>query len=117
METRDFGRLGRISALTLGGGGIAGVWGDTDRPEAVATIHAALDAGITMLDVAPGYGVDAESERAVGEALRARPAADVMVTTKVPLPDDEERSQPMVPGASIGRSPGRSCVCSRNRSR
>jgi aryl-alcohol dehydrogenase-like predicted oxidoreductase len=97
METREFGRLGRASALTLGGGGIAGVWGDTDRPEAVATIHAALDAGITMLDVAPGYGVDAESERAVGEALRARPAADVMVTTKVHLRDDEE------PGR-IGRS-------------
>jgi aryl-alcohol dehydrogenase-like predicted oxidoreductase len=90
METREFGRLGRASALTLGGGGIAGVWGDTDRPEAVATIHAALDAGITMLDVAPGYGVDAESERAVGEALRARPAADVMVTTKVHVRDDEE---------------------------
>jgi aryl-alcohol dehydrogenase-like predicted oxidoreductase len=97
METRDFGRLGRVSALTLGGGGIAGVWGSTDRAEAVATIHAAVDAGITMLDVAPGYGVDAESERAVGEALRARPAADVMVTTKVHLRDDEE------PGR-IGRS-------------
>ena len=91
METRDFGRLGRISALTLGGGGIAGVWGRTDRAEAVATVHAALDAGITMLDVAPGYGVDAESERAVGEALRRRPADDVLVTTKVPLHDDEER--------------------------
>lgn len=90
METRDFGRLGRVSALTLGGGGIAGVWGSTDRAEAVATIHAAIDAGITMLDVAPGYGVDAESERAVGEALRTRPAADVMVTTKVHLRDDEE---------------------------
>jgi aryl-alcohol dehydrogenase-like predicted oxidoreductase len=92
VETRDFGRLGRISSLTLGGGGIAGVWGRTDRKEAVATIHAAIDAGITMLDVAPGYGVDAESERAVGEALRLRAAPDVMVTTKVPLPDDDERN-------------------------
>ncbi|GAA3911842.1 aldo/keto reductase [Actinoplanes auranticolor] len=91
METRDFGRLGRVSALTLGGGGIAGVWGGTDRDEAVATVHAALDAGITMLDVAPSYGVDAEAERAVGVALRSRPAPDVLVTTKVQLPDDEER--------------------------
>lgn len=90
METRDFGRLGRVSALTLGGGGIAGVWGDTDRTEAVATIRAALDAGITMLDVAPGYGVDAESERAVGEALRGRPGADVMVTTKVHVRDEDD---------------------------
>jgi aryl-alcohol dehydrogenase-like predicted oxidoreductase len=89
METREFGRLGRVSALTLGGGGIAGVWGGVDRAEAVATVHAALDAGITHLDVAPSYGADAEAERAVGEALRARPAADVLVTTKVQLPDNE----------------------------
>ncbi|WP_433383036.1 aldo/keto reductase [Actinoplanes sp. CA-142083] len=87
MDTREFGRLGRISALTLGGGGIAGVWGRTGRAEAVATIRAALDAGITMLDLAPSYGVDAESERAAGEALR--PADEVMVTTKVQLPDGE----------------------------
>ncbi|MBG0560134.1 aldo/keto reductase [Actinoplanes aureus] len=87
METRNFGRLGRISALTLGGGGIAGVWGTTDRAEAVATVHAALDAGITMLDLAPSYGADYESERAVGEALRSRPAPEVMITSKVQLPD------------------------------
>jgi aryl-alcohol dehydrogenase-like predicted oxidoreductase len=62
MESRDFGRLGSISSLTLGGGGIAGVWGSTDRAEAVATVHAALDAGITMLDLAPSYGTGFESE-------------------------------------------------------
>ena len=90
MDIRDFGRLGRVSSLTLGGGGIAGVWGSTDRAEAVATIRAAVDAGITMLDLAPAYGVDAESERAAGEALRGS-AADVMITTKVGLPDDTER--------------------------
>jgi aryl-alcohol dehydrogenase-like predicted oxidoreductase len=78
---RDFGRLGRVSALTLGGGGIAGVWGRTGRAEAVATIRAAIDGGITMLDLAPGYGTDAESERAAGEALRA--SDEVMITTKV----------------------------------
>ena len=52
MQTRDFGRLGRISALTLGGGGIGAVWGDTGRAEAIVTVHAVIDAGITMLDVA-----------------------------------------------------------------
>ncbi|MFI5891550.1 aldo/keto reductase [Actinoplanes sp. NPDC051513] len=87
MDTREFGQLGRVSALTLGGGGIAGVWGRTDRAEAVATVRAALDAGITMLDLAPSYGVDAESERAAGEALR--PSDEVMITTKVQLPDGE----------------------------
>ncbi|MEV0900339.1 aldo/keto reductase [Actinoplanes sp. NPDC049802] len=87
MELRDFGRLGQISALTLGGGGIAGVWGGTDRAEAIATVHAALDAGITMLDLAPSYGADFESERATAEALRLRPAPDVMITSKVQLHD------------------------------
>lgn len=88
MQTREFGRLGTVSALTLGGGGIGGVWGSTDRAEAVATVHAAIDAGITMLDVAPGYGADHESEHAVGATLRERPAPDVLITSKVPLPDE-----------------------------
>lgn len=88
MQTRGFGRLGPISALTLGGGGIGGVWGATDRTEGVATVHAAVDAGITMIDVAPGYGDDHEAERIVGAA---RLAPEIMVTSKVPLPDDEGR--------------------------
>ena len=95
METRDFGRLGPVSALTLGGGGIGGVLGATDRAEAVATVHAAIEAGITSLDVAPTYGTDSEAERVVGEALRQRPAPEVLVTTKVEIPDDE---YPDLPG-------------------
>jgi aryl-alcohol dehydrogenase-like predicted oxidoreductase len=91
MELRNFGRLGQISALTLGGGGIGAVWGTTDRQEAVATVHAALDAGITMLDVAPAYGPDFEAERVAGDALRSGSFGDVMTTSKVGLPDDTER--------------------------
>ncbi|MDI6101588.1 aldo/keto reductase [Actinoplanes sp. NEAU-A12] len=91
MELRNFGSLGHVSALTLGGGGIAGVWGGTDRSEAVATVHAALDSGVTMLDLAPSYGTGFESEYAVAEALRLRPAPDVMITSKVQLPDDDGR--------------------------
>ena len=94
METRDFGRLGPVSALTLGGGGIGGVLGATDRAEAVATVHAAIDAGITCLDVAPTYGTDSEAERVVGQALRERPAPEVLVTTKVEIPDDEYSDLP-----------------------
>jgi aryl-alcohol dehydrogenase-like predicted oxidoreductase len=89
MELRDFGRLGTVSALTLGGGGIGGVLGPTDRAEAVATVHAAIDAGITHLDVAPTYGADGEAEQVVGVALRQRPAPGVLITTKVEVPDDE----------------------------
>ncbi|MEU4237175.1 aldo/keto reductase [Actinoplanes sp. NPDC026619] len=106
MEIRDFGRLSRISALTLGGGGIAGVWGRTDRAEAVATVHAAIDGGITMLDLAPSYGVDAESELAVGEALRQRAADHVMITSKVQLHDGKGDFAGRI-GRSLRASPGR----------
>ncbi|MDR7274737.1 aldo/keto reductase [Catenuloplanes atrovinosus] len=85
MRTRDFGRLGQVSALTLGGGGIGAVWGETTRAEAVATVHAALDAGITLVDVAPSYGPDFESERVAGEALKGR---DALLATKAQLHDD-----------------------------
>lgn len=84
METRDFGRLGTVSSLTLGGGGIGQVWGSTDRAEAIATVRAAVDAGITHLDLAPSYGDDFESERVVGDA---RPPAGVLITSKVQLPE------------------------------
>jgi len=88
MQKRAFGNLGQVSALTLGGGGIGNVWGAVDRPEAVATVRAALDAGITMLDVAPGYG-SGEAELVVGEALDGAVPDGVLITTKVELPDAE----------------------------
>src|ERR687895_64494 len=86
METRDFGRLGRVSALTLGGGGIGNVWGPVERTEAVATVSAALDAGVTMIDVAPTYG-PGEAESVVGEALGGTVPDGVLITTKVELPE------------------------------
>ena len=94
MELATSDGSGTVSALTLGGGGIGGVLGPTDRAEAVATVHAAIDAGITHLDVAPTYGADSEAEQVVGLALRQRPAPEVMVTTKVEMPDDEYRDLP-----------------------
>ena len=89
MQTRTFGRLGTVSALTLGGGGIGGVWGSTQHSEAVETVGMAIDSGITMLDLAPTYGTKHEAEVVAGEALRGRSAAEVMITTKAELPDDE----------------------------
>lgn len=85
METRTFNRLGNVSALTLGGGGIGQVWGSTDRAEAVATVRAAVDAGIDHLDLAPSYGTDYESERVVADA---RPPSEVLITSKVQLPEN-----------------------------
>jgi aryl-alcohol dehydrogenase-like predicted oxidoreductase len=69
----------------MGGGGIGQVWGATSREEAVATLRAAVDAGITLIDVAASYGQDGEAERVVGAAFEGRLPAGVRVVTKVAL--------------------------------
>jgi aryl-alcohol dehydrogenase-like predicted oxidoreductase len=88
MDSRILGPLGPVSVLTLGGGGLGQVWGETTRAEAVATVRAAVDAGITLLDVAPGYG-RGEAEHVVGKAFGGRLPAGVRVGTKVMLGDPE----------------------------
>ena len=50
------GALWPVSPLTLGGGGIAGIWGETTRQEAVKTVQTAVEEGINLIDVAPMYG-------------------------------------------------------------
>src|SRR5438132_9640580 len=81
MQQRIFGRLGDLSALTLGGGGIGQVWGPTTRDEAMATVRAAWEAGITWFDVAPSYG-PGEAEVVLGEACGGRLPPGVRVSTK-----------------------------------
>ena len=82
MQTRSFGPLEPVSALTLGGGGLGQVWGATTRNEAIATVHEAIAGGITLLDMAPSYGRDGEAERVIGEAFAGRLPPGVRVTTK-----------------------------------
>lgn len=84
MEKRKFGKLGAVSALTLGGGGIGQVWGPTSREEAVATVREAIDSGITFIDVAPSYG-NGEAEAVIGEAFNGRLPEGVRVSTKCRL--------------------------------
>src|SRR2546425_2552934 len=81
MQQRTFGKLGDISALALGGGGIGQVWGPTTREEAIATVREAWAAGITFFDVAPSYG-RGEAEVVLGEAFGARLPDGVRVSTK-----------------------------------
>ena len=81
MEKRNFKPFGEISALTLGGGGLGQVWGETSRDEAVATVNSALEQGITHFDVAPMYG-KGEAERVIGEAFKGRSLDGIFVTTK-----------------------------------
>jgi aryl-alcohol dehydrogenase-like predicted oxidoreductase len=72
MRQNSFGKLWPVSALTLGGGGIGMVWGETTFDECVATVRAAIAAGINLIDLAPSYG-DGKAEQVVGE-VRGPPA-------------------------------------------
>ncbi len=84
MEKRAFGKLGQISCLTLGGGGIGQVWGPTSRDEAIATVNEAVAGGITFLDLAPAYG-KGEAELVVGAAFEGHLPTGVRVSTKCML--------------------------------
>jgi aryl-alcohol dehydrogenase-like predicted oxidoreductase len=87
MEYLDIaGLTPRASRIALGTWAIGGwMWGGSDEREAVRTIHAALDHGITMLDTAPVYGFG-QSEEIVGRALAAGGRRSrVLLATKVGL--------------------------------
>jgi aryl-alcohol dehydrogenase-like predicted oxidoreductase len=103
METRFLGGLWPVSSLTLGGGGIGQVWGETTRDEAIATTRAAVDAGITLLDMAPGYG-RGEAETVVGESFGGRLPDGVRVTTKYQLGSPAEAEVYPKMEASLRRS-------------
>lgn len=79
MQTATLGPVGEVSRLTLGGGGIGQVWGAVDRPEVQATLRAAIEGGIDVLDTAPMYG---NCERLIGEVFEGQLPAGVKITTK-----------------------------------
>jgi aryl-alcohol dehydrogenase-like predicted oxidoreductase len=84
MQQHPFGPLPPVATLTLGGGGLGMLWGPTTFDECVATVHAAVAAGITLLDLAPRYG-DGKAEEVVGEAFAGKLPAGVRVTSKCNL--------------------------------
>jgi aryl-alcohol dehydrogenase-like predicted oxidoreductase len=63
-----------VSRLGLGCMGMSGMYGHADRNESIATIHAALDAGINLLDTGDFYGMG-HNEMLIGEALAQHPGA------------------------------------------
>src|SRR3954447_9293071 len=84
MITRNLGSTGpHVSALGLGCMGMSDVYGPSDRAESIATIHAAVDAGIDLLDTGDFYGMG-HNELLIGEALRERPGSrdDVLISVK-----------------------------------
>ena len=82
MQTRTLGSTGpRTSQLGLGLMGMSDLYGPADRAESLATIHAALDAGISLLDTGDFYGMG-HNEMLLGEALRGRPREQVQISVK-----------------------------------
>jgi aryl-alcohol dehydrogenase-like predicted oxidoreductase len=82
MKNKKLGKLGpTVSALGLGCMGMSGMYGPSDRAESLATIHAALDAGINLLDTGDFYGMG-HNEMLIGEALRGVKRDSVVLSVK-----------------------------------
>jgi aryl-alcohol dehydrogenase-like predicted oxidoreductase len=82
MQTRKLGRSGpEVSAIGLGCMAMSGMYGPADRREAIATIHAALDAGITLLDTGDFYGMG-HNEMLIAEALKGVPRDRYQLSVK-----------------------------------
>jgi aryl-alcohol dehydrogenase-like predicted oxidoreductase len=79
---RSLGRTGpRTSALGLGCMGMSDLYGPADEAESIATIHAALDAGITLLDTGDYYGMG-HNELLIRDALRGHAREQVVLSVK-----------------------------------
>lgn len=83
LSVRPLGRS-RLAVTTLGFGGapLGDLYAHLDEAQAVATIEAALDGGVTLIDTSPLYG-HGLSEHRIGAALRRCPAAKPVLSTKV----------------------------------
>ena len=82
MQYAMLGPVGRVSRMSLGGGGIGQVWGDTSAEEAIATLRLAIDRGITLIDTAPIYR---NCEAIVARTFDGKIPGEVLITSKCRL--------------------------------
>lgn len=82
MKRYRLGKTGpEVSALGLGCMGMSGMYGPADRTESIATVHAALDAGINLLDTGDFYGMG-HNEMLIGEALKGGKRDQAIISVK-----------------------------------
>ena len=82
MQTRQLGKTGPVvSALGLGAMGMSGMYGPSDRAESLATLDAALEAGITLIDTGDFYGMG-HNEMLIGEALKGGKRDQAILSVK-----------------------------------
>jgi aryl-alcohol dehydrogenase-like predicted oxidoreductase len=70
-----------VSAIGLGTMGMSDMYGPADRAESIATIQAALDQGVTLLDTGDFYGMG-HNEMLIGEALKGRKRDELLISVK-----------------------------------
>ena len=82
MQTRKLGKTGpEVSLLGLGAMGMSDMYGPADRAESLATIDAAVEAGITLIDTGDFYGMG-HNEMLIGEALKRHNRDDLLLSVK-----------------------------------
>ncbi|WP_413989551.1 aldo/keto reductase [Labrys okinawensis] len=82
MRSRQFGRTGRsVSEIGFGAWAIGAAWGEINDEDALAALHAALDAGVTFIDTADVYG-DGHSEQLIARVMRERGGERPFIATK-----------------------------------
>ncbi|MFG1678601.1 aldo/keto reductase [Nonomuraea sp. NPDC049269] len=82
MRSRTLGDTGpTVSELGLGAMGMSGGYGATDRAESIATVHAALESGITLIDTGDFYAMG-HNELLLAEALRGRDRDSYQLSVK-----------------------------------
>jgi aryl-alcohol dehydrogenase-like predicted oxidoreductase len=82
MQTRTLGSTGpAVSALGLGAMGMSDAYGAADRAESIATVHASLEAGVTLIDTGDFYAMG-HNELLLAEALRGRDRDSYQLSVK-----------------------------------
>jgi len=83
MEYRRLGKTGRqVSTIGFGAWAIGGSWGTVNDADSLRALHAAADAGVTLIDTADVYG-DGRSEQVIRRFLAQRPGETFLVATKM----------------------------------